>query len=288
VLAIGPTAIAGMRRPARLGLPFTRSVRLSAQVIAVEPQQSGYLSHSDAAAALVDRFPQRQTFIVSHRPQRLPSAPLSVPDDSSRSPSAVSTSTARASSRRSRLGPFLAPVLLGHLTLSAAPLALLTADSSHLPYRPPALYRPGPSLSRKRMLMSSGHHRRSQPASRTPQPIPRSDVPHTSCILGCSLRAGDVPGPATSPGRLNLLLPTGEVRPGRWPPPGGVDGRRGRPIEAWERTSDVPPKLTTVTRHPPGDFQHRGPSEVRNVFHLEVAVVWALTLRALGHGTYPP
>jgi hypothetical protein len=46
-----------------------------------------------------------------------------------------------------------------------------------------------------------------------PQPISKSDVPHTSCILGCSLRAGDVPGPATPPGRLNLLLPTGEVRP---------------------------------------------------------------------------
>jgi deazaflavin-dependent oxidoreductase (nitroreductase family) len=34
----------------------------------------------------------------------------------------------------------------------------------------------------------------------------------TSRILGCSLRAGAVPGPATSSGRLNLLLPTGEVR----------------------------------------------------------------------------
>jgi hypothetical protein len=30
------------------------------------------------------------------------------------------------------------------------------------------------------------------------------------CILGCSLRAGAVPGPATSSGRLNLLLPTGD------------------------------------------------------------------------------
>ena len=48
----------------------------------VEPQQPGYLSHSDAAAAPVDRFPHRQTLVVSHRPQRLPSAPLSIPDQS--------------------------------------------------------------------------------------------------------------------------------------------------------------------------------------------------------------
>jgi hypothetical protein len=47
---------------------------------AVETQQPGYLSHGDAAAAPVDRFPQRQTLIVSHRPQRLPSALLSVPN----------------------------------------------------------------------------------------------------------------------------------------------------------------------------------------------------------------
>jgi hypothetical protein len=51
-------------------------------VTAVEAQQPGYLSHSDAAAAPADRFPQRQTLIVGHRSQRLPSAPLSVPDES--------------------------------------------------------------------------------------------------------------------------------------------------------------------------------------------------------------
>jgi len=49
---------------------------------AVEPEQPGYLSHHEAAAAPVDRFPQRQTLLVGHRPQRLPSAPLSVPDQS--------------------------------------------------------------------------------------------------------------------------------------------------------------------------------------------------------------
>jgi hypothetical protein len=59
-----------------------RRVRLTALMTAVEPQQPGYLSHSDAAAAPVDRVPQRQTLIVSHCPQRLPSAPLSVPDQS--------------------------------------------------------------------------------------------------------------------------------------------------------------------------------------------------------------
>jgi hypothetical protein len=48
---------------------------------AAEPQQPGYLSNSDAAAAPLARFPDRQTLIVSHRPQRLPSPPLSVPDE---------------------------------------------------------------------------------------------------------------------------------------------------------------------------------------------------------------
>ena len=54
----------------------------TAQMSVVEPQQPGYLSHSDAAAAPIDRFPHRQTLIVSHRPQHLPSPPLSIPDQS--------------------------------------------------------------------------------------------------------------------------------------------------------------------------------------------------------------
>jgi hypothetical protein len=62
--------------------PACRSSVSTALMTAVEPQQPGYLSHSDAAAAPVDRLPDRQTLIVSHRPQRLPSAPLSVPDQS--------------------------------------------------------------------------------------------------------------------------------------------------------------------------------------------------------------
>jgi len=48
----------------------------------VEPQQPGYLSHSDAAAAPLERFPHRQTLIVSHRPQSLSSPSLSISDQS--------------------------------------------------------------------------------------------------------------------------------------------------------------------------------------------------------------
>jgi hypothetical protein len=48
----------------------------------VEPQQPSYLTHSDAAAAPVEHFPHRQTLIVSHSPQSLPSPPLSGPDQS--------------------------------------------------------------------------------------------------------------------------------------------------------------------------------------------------------------
>jgi len=52
----------------------------TALVIAVESQQPGYLSHSDAAAAPLDRLAQRKTFVIGHRPQRLPSAPLGILD----------------------------------------------------------------------------------------------------------------------------------------------------------------------------------------------------------------
>ena len=56
---------------------------------ALESQQPGYLSHSDAAATPVDRFPYGQTLIFGHCPQRLPNPPLSVRTRASRSPSAV-------------------------------------------------------------------------------------------------------------------------------------------------------------------------------------------------------
>src|SRR5215204_703348 len=59
-----------------------------------------------------------------------------------------------------------------------------------------------------------------------------------SCTLGCSVCLGVVLGSATSPGRLNLMLPArdGEALD-RWLPPGGGDGRRGRPIEAWGKAA---------------------------------------------------
>ena len=67
----------------RPSAPLIRRVRLTALMTAVEPQQPCYLSHIDAtAAAPVDGVPYRQTLIVGHHPQRLPGAPLSVPDQS--------------------------------------------------------------------------------------------------------------------------------------------------------------------------------------------------------------
>jgi hypothetical protein len=67
-------------QPARPG--STDAFNSTALVTAVEPQQPRYLSYRDASATPVDRLPYRQTFLVSHRPQRLPSAPLSLPDES--------------------------------------------------------------------------------------------------------------------------------------------------------------------------------------------------------------
>ena len=71
-----------LRSHSRRGLPLIRRIRLAALMTAVEPQQPGYLSHSDAAAAPVDRFPQRKTLIAGHCPQRLPSTLLSAPNES--------------------------------------------------------------------------------------------------------------------------------------------------------------------------------------------------------------
>jgi hypothetical protein len=45
-------------------------------------RSSRVISHGDAAAATVDRLAQRQTIVVGHRPQRLPSAPLTALDQS--------------------------------------------------------------------------------------------------------------------------------------------------------------------------------------------------------------
>jgi hypothetical protein len=51
-------------------------------MIAVEPQQPDYLSHREAAAAPFGRFTQRETVVVGHRFERVPSAESSVPDAS--------------------------------------------------------------------------------------------------------------------------------------------------------------------------------------------------------------
>ena len=89
-------------RPAGPACRSSHAAVLTALMTAVEPHQPGYLSHSDAAAAPVDRLPQRQALIVSHRPQRFPARRSASRTRASRSPSAVSTATARASSLRSR------------------------------------------------------------------------------------------------------------------------------------------------------------------------------------------
>ena len=59
-----------------------RSSVAAARRVVRELAQPGHFPRSDAAAAPVDHVTQRQTLVVSHRPQRLPSAPLSVPDQS--------------------------------------------------------------------------------------------------------------------------------------------------------------------------------------------------------------
>jgi hypothetical protein len=60
VLAMGPTAIPGTRRPPGLAWSSAGAFVSTALMTAVEPRQPGYLSHSDAATAPVDGFPDRQ------------------------------------------------------------------------------------------------------------------------------------------------------------------------------------------------------------------------------------
>jgi hypothetical protein len=98
----------------------------------VEPQQPGYLSHGEAPAAPVDRLTGRQA-LLGHRPQSLPGAPLGVPDES-----IAFTERGQHSDRQTLkpafpVGPFFAQDRWAP-TLSVAPLALPTADSSQLPY----------------------------------------------------------------------------------------------------------------------------------------------------------
>jgi hypothetical protein len=75
---------------------------LTALMSVVEPQQPGYLSHSDAVAAPVDRFPYRQPSSSVIVRSACPARRSASRTKAVRSPSAVSTATAKPSSRRSR------------------------------------------------------------------------------------------------------------------------------------------------------------------------------------------
>jgi hypothetical protein len=68
--------------PSRPGLALIRRVDLERSDNCRRAAAAGYLSHSEAAAAPVDGFTDRQTLVVSHCPQSLPCALLSVPDES--------------------------------------------------------------------------------------------------------------------------------------------------------------------------------------------------------------
>ena len=96
---------------------------------------------------------------------------------SSRSPSAVSTLTAKPSSRRPGR-PVLCAVPPAHLTLSVAPLASPTADSSHLLYRRRALSTPASHSGLSPSDDSRGQHPPLKPDSRTPSRF-RNPLCHT-------------------------------------------------------------------------------------------------------------
>ena len=129
---------------ARPGLPLIRRVRLTARVTALEPQQPGYLSRSDAAATPVDRSPYGQTLIFGHCPQRLPNPAAQRPGLEHRVHRAPSPP--RPLEHRAGVPgrPVLCAVRPGHLMLSGAPLASPTADSSHLPYYHRSFINPRP------------------------------------------------------------------------------------------------------------------------------------------------
>ena len=106
-------------------------------------------------------------------------------------PSAVSASTAKASSRRSRSAYAVPP---GHLTLSVAPLASAIADSSHLPYRHRSFIDTGLSFTPKPFRRVERSSLTISTCFTYPQPIPRSDVPHTPCTVGSNSGRHDRPG----------------------------------------------------------------------------------------------
>jgi hypothetical protein len=108
-----------LAQPARL--PSDASV-LTALMKAVEPRQPGHLSHREAAATPIGRLTQRQALLVGHRPQSLPSPPLSVPDES-----VAFTERGQHCDRQSfepafPVGTFFTQYRLG-ISLSVAPLA---------------------------------------------------------------------------------------------------------------------------------------------------------------------
>jgi hypothetical protein len=157
--------------------------------------------HSTASRS--DR-PSSMVIVCSASPARLSASRTAA----SRSPSAIRTATAKPSSGvPGRHVPCAVPP--GHLTLSAAPPASPTADSSHLPYRHQSFIDTGLSLGPKQLPTSQAVTATDRVCFTYPLLISKFDVRHTFCILGCSMRAGAVPGPGTSSGRLNLLLPTG-------------------------------------------------------------------------------
>ena len=134
VLAIGPTAKPSTGRPPGTAWRSSDAFVSTAMMKTVEPQQPGYLPHSEAVAAPMDRLTQRKALVVGHRPQSLPSAAPRPGREHRvrRARSAPRPPDLRAGGPARRVlcaGP------PGHLTLSAAPPASPTADSSHLPYR---------------------------------------------------------------------------------------------------------------------------------------------------------
>jgi hypothetical protein len=154
---IGPP---GWPRPAAL-TRRARSPCTTARMLVRQAAQPGHFLHSEAAAAPFDRLTHGQA-LVGHRQQRAAGAQHRVPDWS-RSPSAVNTSTANASSRRSR---------------SARCLRSSAWAFNSIPPR----YRSSRDPSHRRGVERSPATISSCVAY--PQSISRSDVPHTFCIIG--------------------------------------------------------------------------------------------------------
>jgi hypothetical protein len=174
------------RRAQPAGLPLIQWARFDRPDDRHRAAEPGYLSHSDATAAPVDRLPQRQTLILSHRSRRAcPARPSASRTRASRSPSAVSTAIARASSRRSRSARSLCSTAWASNAERRArlPHRVLTHHISPIATGP--LSTPAFHSVLSRSENSSGHHRRSQPASRTPS---RLQIPCATHLSASSVR----------------------------------------------------------------------------------------------------